>query len=900
MFETEEIIIKKRIEEIHAILGGGNIESKIVSLKIIYPKDSKLDALKTTLTLIEDVEYGTYRKMENMFVYNDASPPNGSDIQKTLTFLQYDESYKYECLNPRNHSSIKKYGYKFISERDVDLNSENSEDLKNKDRLTHWNDWIQCIEQHFPYGKSTLWSYFKIRIAGYDSIIASSYLIFSEEITTENDENILIKINRICKELLIQVISVQYHKEIMESCTRAAISQLYARTDAHDLGHVLDAYKSENDLFSDETEKQYIYICHNNSILSNAGETGFLDRKCKISPNCSYYPRLLGYFNQFLKTRMDFRADVATTDPSSLTTLDFYKDIFLQFNNNLIFNNRISGIDDLELKYKFTIKNNNNRNKDVSIPVAIPNDILGCHAMYIIWSNVIRNTVKHGELTNKSELEFTIEIVEFSQNPDYYEVSLYSNDYKENDITGKLVVNRNKAFDDTVLDKETNRLRESALGSIEMDSCAAYLRKMPVVSIEDKRYKLLENDNLETTFKENGIIIPKIIYAYSQAKDNLYSSLGYKFYLLKPKDILVICDNIQNTVSALIDNTSFEEYNKSGIDFIEYKDLSTSIYNHKFLVFIREQESLSTFLSEIEDKKLLSSIPKRRIAFNDSENFSTIDEFKKKCWEKWITGFRKKIIIKNNDDNTIFSDVVEENNYLSVRLYNHATNLSIDQLLLNNEYHEMICGHHWTQKLKLNKNQFIEGVNYLQYLEGVFTNVMIIDERIQKHIVLQGKQYGEKIPFALYFEQMGIYMPSPQIENNRSFINSDNNYTHLHKDDPNLNATNLMEEKNRIKIYINDNIERVSFVVIHLGVIEKLIENKNEIKDTSLITNVIYDLLADRSQSNKIIITSGRGKPNNLDSRFSFVSISLLQNAIETMFDKYRLIQILYNSRRTL
>ncbi|MCX6239867.1 MAG: hypothetical protein NTY07_20360 [Bacteroidia bacterium] len=157
-----------------------------------------------------------------------------------------------------------------------------------------------------------------------------------------------------------QYISVK-NSEIQQSNSRAAISQLYARTDSHDLGHVLDAYKSIADFASDERNGQYFplgdisqelktkFACHEISVDTDDSEKEILTPKFSILPN------LMGYFNQYLKTRMDFRADVATSDPNSLTTLDFYQDVFSPFNNNLIFNNRISGISDKELKYQFKI-----------------------------------------------------------------------------------------------------------------------------------------------------------------------------------------------------------------------------------------------------------------------------------------------------------------------------------------------------------------------------------------------------------------------------------------------------------------------------------------------------------------------------------------------------------------
>lgn len=768
---------------------------------------------------------------------------------------------------------------------------------------------------------------------------------------------------------------IKLDKQKTEAQTRAAISQLYARTDAHDLGHVLDALKSIEDIFSDETEmefKQYNFCSHKNynTLLTNNEKSGLLDtfglsnfhdKECKDPCKCScskksqkFHPKLIGYFIKFLKERMDFRADVATTDPNSLNTLDFYRDVFLPFSNNLIFNNRISGISDSNLKYSFEIKGfeiiNGKKetvnNAKVAMPVAIPNDVLGCHAMYILWSNIIRNTVKHGDLPDDGKVVFTIEIDEWANNKEYYEVKIYTNNYKEQlnegekkeiekiekllekakesqkhedciktqldkyedkaDIQG-LVLQRNKTFQDTILNKENNRLRDSSLGSIEMDTCAAYLRKLPVTEVENEDYNLIEDKKQITKFYKEikGKYIPKLIYAYAQENSENKVSLGYKFYLLKPKEVLVVSEKKDIVKETLFGKESAIDSDKEGIHFITPDVLNKDTYNHQFLLFIGTVDELKKTL---EDKKInLSTIPKRQIAISKypEQKYNDAITFKKDCWKRWNETFTTKVIIKKESDELYSDDKSKE--MMSVIIYNHANDLEINKLFDRSNYHDMICGHHWSKKnLVLNKTLFVKNENYLQYLESIKTNVIIIDERIQKSIVLQGKQYGNKIPFAPYFENLGIFIPSPIDENNKTdnktialLGEAKSSYSIDHEDDPNLNSKTLSAEKKNIINYINKYAERSHFIVIHLGILEKILDNKSDEKNPEIIEKIILELVPQVENKKKIIITSGRGKPNNLPSKYSFVPISLIQNAIETTFDKHRLVQILYNSRKS-
>lgn len=740
-------------------------------------------------------------------------------------------------------------------------------------------------------------------------------------------------------------------KQNTEAQTRAAISQLYARTDAHDLGHVLDALKSMEDIFSDETDnKQYKYDNHPNSQLNNSDKNGLLDIigilnlhykncNCIETSNCNYlneshtfYPKLIGDFIKFLKERMDFRADVATTDPNSLTTLDFYQDVFLPFNNNLIFNNRISGISDTTLKYCFEIKYNGNEN--VKVPVAIPNDVLGCHAMYIVWSNIIRNTIKHGDLPENKDVTFTIEINDWEPNKEFYEINIYTNNFKAQltddelkeiedihksndsqkeknlkkfkdkaDIDG-LVKQRNITFQDTILNKQNNRLRDSSLGSIEMDTCAAYLRKLPVTEVENEIYDLFDKKGNSV---ENYYIIiegkklPKILHAYAQEnKDKTKYSLGYRFYLQKPKEVLLVTDEKDKTIKMLFYGTITEEdLNIAGIQFITSDELNNQIYDHKFLVFHGTQEKLTDILKK--NKVNLSTIPKRQIVIQN-HFFCKINEFAKYCWEEWNKTFKSNIEIYFNEERIFPKE--SEINKLTVKIFHHASGLTVDEFFDPLYYNEMKCGHHWiTGNLALKDVVFTNNDKYLQYIETVFTNVIIIDERIQKSIVLHGKQYGNNFPFSPYFENLGIYIPSPLLNENKTLDLlgcKGDDYKQIHLNDPNLNSKTLSNEKNNLKEYISKYASKSHFIVIHLGILEKLLDNKMEEKTSNKIESIIKEIVPIEENWNKIIITSGRGKPNNLPDTYSFVPISLIQNAIETTFDKYRLVQILYNSRKSV
>lgn len=692
------------------------------------------------------------------------------------------------------------------------------------------------------------------------------------------------------------------NSEIQKSNTRAAISQLYARTDSHDLGHVLDAYKTKTEFYFNEENGQYIFV--ENSNLKEELLKKYTYKNSDGKELC-IYPNLMGYFNQYLKTRMDFRADVATTDPNSLTTLDFYQDIFIPFNNNMIFNNRISGIDDKNLKYKIEIfKDDKIINDQTNLLVAVPNDVLGCQAMYIIWSNVIRNTVKHGELTDQDGiLTLTLKIKDYTLNANYFEISFCTSVYREKSFIDDLVNKRNVSFDDKIWDQDKDdrqgRLRDNSLGTIEMATCATYLRKMPVTELEATKYDLFSEDKVYmdgNPFEEpNGSFTPMIMYAYAQPKSDVNGtgdkySLGYKFYLLKPKEILVICDQPEVSGNSFIKNMNKGALSKSGIEFIKPNELEGETFNHNFLVFSGILADFKIF--QATQALRAGSLPKRQVCIDPEKTFENIGQFKNECWNRWLVNFHQSVNIYDcteGGEDLIYPEIEDKNSSLNVHLYNHHTSLSraieteTIKTLNDGNYHEMMCGHHWTKKnLNLQKEFFRKSPSLLPYIESVFTNVLILDERIQKSIVIHDKKYADKIPFTTYFNQLGVFIPYQ-----------------LNDEDPDLNKKNLMAEKGKIIKYIKKRIDNTSFIIIHLGMLEKLLKNKSN-KNDEAIDEILNELISGEANRKKVVITSGRGKANNVNPDISYVPISLVQNAIETTFDKYRLVQILYNSRKSL
>jgi hypothetical protein len=144
--------------------------------------------------------------------------------------------------------------------------------------------------------------------------------------------------------------------------------------------------------------------------------------------------------------------------------------------------------------------------------LASPNDMLGAHALYVILENMIRNSAKHSRI--KSELQVIVSVTE--EDDDYWRVKIFDNlgECKRKRITA-LEDRLQEGIGQPILNPDAS-LRHGNWGLLEMKIAAAYLRKISPTEIDDEHQ-------------------PPLLKAI-----NHQGNLGYEFYLLRPKEALLI------------------------------------------------------------------------------------------------------------------------------------------------------------------------------------------------------------------------------------------------------------------------------------------------------------------------------------------------------------------------
>ena len=649
--------------------------------------------------------------------------------------------------------------------------------------------------------------------------------------------------------------------------------------------------------------------------------------------NNQHYQNLLKHqskLNNYIKCRMDYLSDISFGIPAMQISKRFKTEVLTELDDVRLLLENISGLSD----FKYSIKFKCDFDDDDDPAVAMPNDILGNQALFNLVENVLRNTAKHSDKSNiddsiheKAEdkvVKFTIKIniVEMDKTPNalkdevelLYEVLIYDNiivegceqklteedkkDFKEKTrakVPNKmskidyLVFKQNMRLNESILKKEDNTLRSTSLGLIEMEAAACYLRKMDVSNLENDEYQIEYDDRFYN--QKNKINILKAV-----AIDSKY--LGYRFFVLKPAEVLLIgdyslSDNLKNNGFLCLTFDEFETQLRDG-----------KVFNHQFLVY-KEDRTLNLInetkkVYGINDTKIevamyRALLPKRIMKIESLEGFPSIaEEAMKLFWDKWANA-------NNISEKKISGAVPEDNEIEKIHLLNHGLSTLDDtqkcwlKKWLNDDrnynYIEALSSsgqqklpsfskHTSDQsnnnritayinklKVKSNKTYLYPEVRY-PIIESACSTIVIIDERVQYSAY--NNRYEEYL-FYKYYNHSNIKVPDMSID---------------------LGANDLDVLKPKIEEFIQPFLSKKNYLVIHYSIIERFF-NRAQNKETA-----VHKWLNHYSSLSNIIVTSGRGTLKNLPPNILFVNLSPLLASVIDYRSKYYLHQIIMSSRK--
>jgi len=198
-------------------------------------------------------------------------------------------------------------------------------------------------------------------------------------------------------------------KDIIEQATRAAISQVMARNTSHNIGaHVMNKLIGDlnyDTLFKKKNYNSVELITLYTETIQKWNQDRLKDNKLELTEEEQKQKILLdqiSIFNNYVKCRMDYLADISFGTPLMQTNKYAYADLFKELDKVRLLLEHISGLDNFEFEIKFTrngkeFKKDNQGEGEDDLLVAIPNDILGTQAFYNILENIIRNSAKHAQ-----------------------------------------------------------------------------------------------------------------------------------------------------------------------------------------------------------------------------------------------------------------------------------------------------------------------------------------------------------------------------------------------------------------------------------------------------------------------------------------------------------------------
>lgn len=727
------------------------------------------------------------------------------------------------------------------------------------------------------------WEYVLYANIGIDSTKANNECInvFLQKFTQFLDRISIVILLSIKEDRTRQQI-VKGARDIRQIATRGAIALVMARNMSHNIGsHVLGNLISHN--VYDKVSDSAVLQC-------NIYQPYFGDKSVNKTTGVNKNPQnfQLAYFNQYLKNRMDYLSEVAFGIPNMLATKYMLNDVLKELDRVRILLNYISGIP--EFKYTLCLKYNGTPLTDTNdIAVAFPSDVLGNQAFYNIIENIIRNTAKHAYNGKQEANIFTIEFSDVKDSFEYYCVEI-DNGVEEKDIE-KLVDSQNALIAESIIDENDKNydLRGHGLGILEMKASAAFLRQINIAKVD------------EVYDKRSNYPLLKAI--------NKSHSLGYQFFLQKPKEFLLVGNWRE------IADSKKKEFDSLGIQFISLKKFYNSLkkgtsYAHQFILY-----------KDNETKRIIKNcfvkydtlLPLRRLGLpingveavikilNNNEVKDIVNNLKEFSWNQYFQDILFAELKNCNNHNfliRIAADFeIQENGYSSnqVIFLHHSDRNTHGDTWTDAQKHKDCEA--WIENLssktstKLPEfNKYSDGVDIGDYCDSIrlrnmkenrirysifeayHNRVIALDERIQKFSreSFEGsdkKESGGLIPCSELFKSTNVLIPERPLDS-KSFTE---------------------EFKTEFESYVDENLKG-AFLLVHYGILERLYKNET----------VITDKLNEwAKKAKRVVVTSGRGAHSlPLPQSVCFADLSSVLYAFVENRNKITINDLLNQSRR--
>ncbi len=256
------------------------------------------------------------------------------------------------------------------------------------------------------------------------------------------------------------------------------------------------------------------------------------DNKDHMPDDFARYPGVLDLakFFTFTKVRMSLLADMATNEPVASTAEWLEGSLLNEFKQQHLLKQYVKGNSNREVHLSYFNKTNLDYEGvlDKDILVQVPNGVLGRSAFLMILVNYLRNSIKYSPYTTDHDVELNITVEQAEDSQRLFKIVLHDgialSFKKAEEQVNKI---NNEYIYREALHNDRFQLVQEGLGFAEMVAAARYLRKRPFGNAwgltTDSNYPYLE-----------AFVVP------AEITEEAY--LGIRFYLKKPRPLLVIDD----------------------------------------------------------------------------------------------------------------------------------------------------------------------------------------------------------------------------------------------------------------------------------------------------------------------------------------------------------------------
>lgn len=495
-----------------------------------------------------------------------------------------------------------------------------------------------------------------------------------------------------------------------------------------------------------------------------------------------------------------------------------------------------------------------------SFNIAVPGGTLSSHAFFIIFENLIRNAAKHNPQRKGEDLLETI-VVKTNDNDQSADIMIYDN--KNNaDIVNKRI--KEKLAELQILD-DSQQVDKKNKGLKEILFAALWLR-----AFENKRNFqeiLYEIDNATGRHKL------ELIEKYAFQIVTVIASNGDRNFGIQ------LTLPLYKTYTTLIHGYSLQELNKGNFDIIlcetddlckkiqpvyprAYSEKSLDISNRMKNSVLEEYDSTNNFCI---GSQILHNIIKRDFGIDSEKIAITIG----------TEGFN---VVSSKPENTI---------YFKRHLNSNRADLEDAKKYL---YADSVSGNNHTNALCM---EFLEGINNGQFVnwKHKYQSLKIIESALTRITIIDERFLGA-VP------SLELQLKNIRVLNLRSDIKRATSLADV------FEGTDFKDQKNE-----------TTFLSIHLGIIEKLLENngnwfekgyngykRNHECDISRIEYLLIILKIHFGRKGKplyISIHSGRGNYSyEMESYFKEYPFITLSSLWDAFYDsKYHLTQLFNNNR---